>query len=158
MHPLDSTALLALQLLHLPSTAPYVCAAGRSNGCIVIICIHLSRIDPSRWLLRVFLDERTASCAPPSFPLTDWQLIISRLVLYDVTLDPPTGTSGASKGPKGPLLWPLNAFKFVGTALVLQDVRLVIRSTALFKQYLDFFKAQPALQSDTSTTLHTVRA
>jgi hypothetical protein len=86
----------------------------------------------------------------------DWQLVLSRLVLVDVELNPPLGSSpGSSTGPVGPTLWPLNAFQSVGTALVMQDVRLVIPST-MFRQYLEFFSAQPSLQSNLNTTLHTV--
>jgi hypothetical protein len=88
----------------------------------------------------------------------DWQLTISRVVLVDVQLDPPTGTSSSSsKGPIGPSLWPLNAFSSVGTDLVLQDVRLVVPSPTLFAQYLDFFSQQPVLKSSTNTTIQTVR-
>lgn len=100
----------------------------------------------------VLLLPCTASADLPA----DWQLVLSRLVLVDVELNPPIGSSPGSTGPVGPTLWPLNAFQSVGTALVMQDVRLVIPST-VFRQYLEFFRAEPFLQSNLNTTLHTVR-
>lgn len=99
----------------------------------------------------VLLLPCTASADLPA----DWQLVLSRLVLVDVELNPPIGSSPGSTGPVGPTLWPLNAFQSVGTALVMQDVRLVIPST-VFRQYLEFFRAEPSLQSKLNTTLHTV--
>ena len=77
-------------------------------------------------------------------------------MLVDVELSLPT-TSGVGGGPLGPLLWPLNAFSPVGTDLLLEDVRLVLRSAADFKQVLHLLSAQPALQSPLNTTLQTVR-
>lgn len=124
-----------------------------ANSCCY--CCNHAAINTSSNLL--------CMCPFPPCP-TDWQLTLRRVVLLNVELRDPPGASSSSRnrtssrGPSGPLLWPLNAFGSVGTDLVLQDVRMVINNPAQFRLFLDLLSAQPALQSSVNTTLHTVRS
>lgn len=83
---------------------------------------------------------------------TPWQLEVERLTLLDVQLQPQPGATAA------PVLWPVNLFGSIGSMLSLQDVQLVLHSSAVFSRYLEFFQAQPVLKSNVNSTLHTVSA